>query len=456
MPSSNPPCVRRLAFFLCGLSLAFACSALPGQDAAPSPAALTSPAAPPPGDWPFRYDLFKMSLERSGLEITRSFSDVSNAPSQSVIVHVGNIPPAGIAQLYQSFVRRGGALLLASDRVNSVGGIARFSGLVVKTREPAYQYQNRNDCIRVSPSRESELTMGVSELVFNRASHLGLFSGRNLKWKADLIWPDYVDGGVAGKPLVASARAVSGGGSVVLCADHSIFTNAMLWHADNAMFVLNASKALASAERDQLYFVDGRRAEASYEEELKKLLANAELPPGATDQVPELEIEQMLRIADTVIANSEDANLLNAYLQDRPRRLSSRHYNRSILFAIAAAISCLAVYQLARRAEKPAKRPAAPAVPTVVGKVQQPSSEKASQRGEAARLRSRDTLRKLTGSESEQAWESFAAGNTNTRDKYLIDRLVGVATQPPMQLAQSDLLEVDSICRDMVHNFPSK
>lgn len=455
MPRSHIPSVRRLTFFLCSIALATATQTGLGQDEIQDAASQASPSAPPPSDWPFRYDLFKMSLERSGLSISRNLFAALNAPDQSVIVHIGEIPSAGNTRLYTSFVGRGGTLLLASDLQSSVGGIGGIAGRFAKTNELTARYQDREDCIRVSPLGDSSLTKGVGELVFNRASYIDAASRRGLSWDTDIRWPSHVADGISGRSLVATGTS-NNGGKVILCADHSIFTNAMLWHADNAMFVLNVSQALASSGRDQLYFTDGRTAQDSYEEELKQLLENATIPPGAIDQVPELEIEQMLRIADTVIANSEDANLLNAYLQDRPRRLSSRHYNRSILFAIAAAISCLAVYQLARRTQKPARRPAAPAVPTIVRKVQQPSGEKARQRGEAARLRSRDTLRKLTGSDSDQTWESFAAGITNTRDKYMAERLVSVATQPPLELAQSDLLEVDSICRDMVHHFSTK
>lgn len=455
MPSSCIPKPRWAASLICCLIATVACAKSFGQDEASTSPAVTSPVAAPPGNWPFRYDLFKMSLERSGLKITTNAGDAHNAPRQSVIVFVGSFPISSTYRYYEEFVRNGGALLLASDQSSLVRGFGAIQGQITTTTLPAARYQNRDDCIRVSPAVENDLTKGVGELVFNRARHISTFSRSRFEWNTSVRWPDHVNREAARQPLIASAKTATGG-RVILCADHSIFTNTMLWHADNALFVLKVTQALAGTGRDQLYFADGRTAQGSYEDDLKKLLANAELPAGAADQVPELEIEQMLRIADTVIANSEDANLLNAYLRDRPRRMSSRHYNRSILFGIVAAICCMAAYQLARRGAKPARRPAAPAVPTVVRKVLQPSEEKARQRGEAARLRSRDTLRKLTGSDLVQTWESFAAERANTREKYMVERLLNVATHSPMQLAQSDLLEVDSICRDLIHKFSSK
>ncbi len=427
------------------------CIALAAQSVAQAQGRM--PTIEPPKGWQFRYDLFKMSLEKSGLAVTREIETIKAAPRQSVIVHLGGVPSQSVSRFFSSFIQQGGAVLIATDQ-GVATALGRVRGRFALTGMADMAYQGQSDCVRVSLAdlpHDSPLTQNTNELVFNRASCIDQLDYRNFSWKPELRWPSHVQRDFSGQIIVASTESHRGG-RAILCADHSIFTNGMLWHADNAMFVLNVANWLAESNRDTLLFSVDATPQASYEEALKEMLASAPLPDINLNETPELEIEQMLRVANTVVANAEDANLANAYLEDRPRRLSDRHYLRSILFAIAAAVGCMAVYQLTQRSARPSRQPSPPrkqAIAAVAHTRQAPTVG----RGEAAVLLCRDTLRTLSGSDDPENWTRLPADSPITRDH--LSRVVSVATEPPMQLAASDLLEIDTICRDLAHNYSS-
>ncbi|GAB5403783.1 MAG: hypothetical protein Aurels2KO_20140 [Aureliella sp.] len=407
------------------------------------------PAIQPPADWQFRYDLFKMSLEKTGLTVTRDIDTIKAAPAQSVVVYLGGVPSRSVAQFFSSFIQRGGAVLIATDQ-GLATALGRVRGRIAQTGQADLAYQGQPDCVRVAVGgQDSPLTRNTNELIFNRASCIDQLDQRRFSWNLDLRWPDYVQRDFVGRAVVASTESRAGGRGI-LCADHSIFTNGMLWHADNALFVLNVANWLAGSNRDMLFFSVDASPQASYQEELKEILASAPLPDVSLDEAPELEIEQMLRVANTVMANAEDANLANAYLEDRPRRLSDRHYFRSILFAIAAAIGCMAVYQLTQRTARPSRQPGPPRSQAIAAAAQAQKAPTV-RRGEAAVLLCRDTLRGLTGSDDPESWRRLPASSPTMQDQ--ISRVVKTATEPPMQLAASDLLEIDTICRDLAHDY---
>ncbi|HBE68126.1 MAG TPA: hypothetical protein DDW52_08250 [Planctomycetaceae bacterium] len=429
-----------LACPACFTTLVFA------QDAVTERGDSTDEAAP--DEWYFGYDLFKMSLEKSGVQIVENRDLVMAKPQESIIVHLGALPDAAETRYYQSFLLDGGAILVASDQ-SGRGGFLSIERSIAASTDPGYWYQGHADCIVVAPTRRTDLTQRVRSLVFNRASAIRGYPIRRDIWQSEVDWPSYVDR-YRGRRLVASTKESFGPGVGVIAADHSLFTNGMIWHGDNAILVLNIVKRLTTGGRAQLYFVADKRIEQSYKDRLAELVADANIPPEMLGQAPELEIEQMLRVANTVMANSEDANLLNAYLEDRPRRMSSRVYNRNLLFAVLLVMLAYLIYRLLKAGGTLAGQPRPARQVTANAPIVGLGDDLPGRRGEAARLRCRAALKHWTDDTDPVKWQRAVEGVSEPNSKAQLQRLLIVATDPPAPITQSDLFEVDWICRELV------
>lgn len=401
-----------------------------------------------PDDWYFGYDLFKMSLEKSSAQVVEDRNQVMARPKDSIIVHLGALPDASESRYYQAFLLNGGAILVASDQSGS-GGFLSIERSIGASADPSFWYQGHADCVVVQPNRQTDLTERVRSLVFNRASAIRGYPIRRDIWQSDVDWPSYVQR-FRGRRLVASTKDSFGPGVGVIAADHSFFTNGMIWHGDNAILVLNIVKRLTAGGRSQLYFVADNRVEQSYKERLAELVADANIPPEMLGQTPELEIEQMLRVANTVMANSEDANLLNAFLEDRPRRMPSRVYNRNILFAVLLALLAYFIYRLLKAGGTMAGQPRPARQVNANVPVVGLGDDLPGRRGEAARLRCRAALKHWTGDADSGKWQRAVEGVSEPNSKAQLQRLLLVATAPPAPITQADLFEVDWICRELV------
>lgn len=399
-----------------------------------------------------------MSLEQSGLTAQSRIQDALAEPQRSVIVALGEKSVRQVTLYSSRFLNGGGRILLAVDTEANAPPWWRFPGTRIQTSSKTTQYQYP-DCVRVNDfASDSPLFKGVGEIILNQSTWLDPRRSSVEGWRTDARLPNFgiQPSEASGKPIVVSADGIGqADGRVVLCADPSLLTNGMLWHGDNAIFAINLSQFLAGDERDRvIVLVDGRSA-GSYEDELRRLQAQS-LPDIPIDQVPELGLEQALRVANTVAANTEDTDMFNALLSDRPRRLSDRSYRRGILLGLAGVLVLLAIYRLGGQIAKPTPVPSVPLrqpVPAAAGPWQGLSQDPSTRRGQAARLVAQQTLASITGSPHAETWREVANPRATGAKRswssgqlQSLGRLTEVATaNPPKPMTLPELVEVDRL-----------
>jgi len=140
---------------------------------------------------------------------------------------------------------------------------------------------------------------------------------------------------------------------MILVADESVFTNGMLWHGDNAIFAIQVSELLCTERRRQLLFVRNGSPLPGYRE------SSALQPPEPNDaalptpppnfEPPEPDFETKLRVANAVIDEVQESNLVNEVLRDRPRRMAPLSYLRTALLILLMLATLFVLWQLMQK-----------------------------------------------------------------------------------------------------------
>lgn len=373
------------------------------------------PTAGPALDWPFRYELFRMLLEEAGLRPELSPRDVIDSPADSVIVMVGRLDGVFPPRAIESFCERGGSVLLATDQPFSAGRICEFRGGPVRSQRTADQYQNYPDCLSIKDIESNAPMMeGVRSLVVNRTGWLAKPKWFLRDWDVAARLPSSCGPrSAARQPLLASLQmSDNASGRLFLAADPSLFTNGMLWHGDNAILAINISKLLAEGRRNQMLFVLDGRPLGSYRDSpaIKSPPGNLPLP----ENLPEPELQTMLRAANSVIRNVEESNLLNETISNRPRHMTAASYRRSILFAIAALALAFVIWKMS--ANGPTVQDAMPG--RQMKSAHDLSSERKVQSAEfgfSASMLARELCRELTGSSEPADWQQLRSCHLSSR-----------------------------------------
>lgn len=298
--------------------------------------------------WHFRYDLFQMLFEQNGLRPIQDFESAFNSPNKTVIVLLGTLrdqrPP-----VLEKFLNEGGALLLASDMSFGFaqGNIRRGPVLAMR---PDDIYQGHPDCLRIRDINPShELADGVKQLITNRSGWIIEQPELDTSdWRVMASLPSTTfQRDSQSRPIVSSMISKR----LIVVADHSLFTNGMMWHGDNALFAINVSRSLCRGGRNQVLFaVDGLAAN-SY---LMGPLANElPLPMPPPEIEPELDLDQMLQVANQVVTEVEDSDAFNKLLANRPRSLPDPYYRRALLFVLSGMLIALSLYKLGGKMSKP-------------------------------------------------------------------------------------------------------
>lgn len=304
-------------------------------------------------DWHFRYDLFQMLFEQKGLRPIRDWSQALAEPQRTVMVVVGNIPLRAKGSDMSRFINAGGAILVASDRNLPLTEELTISSGPVLSYTNDDQYQNHLDCIRIRDlEASSPLMKGVRQLVVNRSGWIRRRVREQSAWEELAKLPNSTQWSNRGKPIVVALDPKRTNESrFVVAADHSLFTNGMMWHGDNALFAINLSTYLCTPGRDQLLFVVDNSPSSSYL--VGPLADQLPLPSLDGEQAPELGLDEMLMVANSVVEHVQDTDVMNELLTDQPRRMRESVYRRGLLNALAVAMVCFALYKLATRARKP-------------------------------------------------------------------------------------------------------
>ena len=303
-------------------------------------------AAPPADeDWHFRYELFQMLLEQNGVQPGHNVRDVVSHPSESIIVMLGSMN-LRTSRFLETFCEQGGAVLLATDESYSAGRICEFRGGPVTTRVKSDRYQDYSDCLTIRNIDDDHPLMdGVNSLVVARTG-----------WLAPPKWfiPDYQVAATlpsrtwprdsAQQPLLATVGRPRGNtGQLIIASDPRLFTNGMLWHGDNAILAINICKALCVGNKTRLLFIADGTSLGSFKH--SPMVNPANIPP-LPDNLPQPTMETYFQIANTVLKEMEDQNVLNQVIADRPNKLRPSFLRRSILFSIAIAALAFIIWKL--------------------------------------------------------------------------------------------------------------
>lgn len=300
-------------------------------------------------DWQFRHELFQMLLEERGLTAAESLDAALASPQESVIVMIGKLNRFQVADSSKlvPFVAQGGTVLVAADRTGTMGLIASFASGPITSVDTATQYQDLPDCLRVTDLNQTHpLTKGIREIIINRAGWLVLLPSSPMKWDVVATLPDTCSPRrCREQPLIAVSRNdAPEAGALIVAADPSLFTNSMLWHGDNAMLAIRVSEFLCRGGKSRLAFVVEGQPQPSYRS--SPLLQDANVPspqdasppplPPAPRTPPKPTLETALRVANSVIQNVEESNILNEAIINHPRYPNRWLYPHVVLLSLAA------------------------------------------------------------------------------------------------------------------------
>ena len=300
-------------------------------------------------DWHFRHELFQMLLEERGLTTENTLDAALASPEDSVIVMFGRLNRFQVADSSKllPFVAQGGTVLVASDRSGTMGVTASFASGPITSGDAETQYQSLSDCLRVTDfDRSHPLMNGVNEIVVNRSGWLAFLPSSSMKWNIVATVPQTCSPRRSrGQPLIAVSQSdVSEAGTMIVAADPTLFTNSMLWHGDNAILAIRVSELLCRGGKSRLVFlVEGQplpsyRSSPLLQETGPAPSQNVSPPPMPPLQQtpPKPTLEMALRVANSVIQNVEESNILNEAIINHPRRPNARLYPLVILFGLAA------------------------------------------------------------------------------------------------------------------------
>lgn len=368
---------------------------------------------PDNNDWHFRFELFQMLLEQNGLNPTTSADEVLSDPQHSVLVIVGQLSRAIHPRIIESFCESGGAVLMASDLRYSAGRICEFGlGPVTSVRSRNW-YQSHNDCLELTDlNREHPLTTGVNSVVVNRSGWL-----ESPRWFATepevaaRLPERCVPTDASGKPVIATLTLNQrGSGPMIIAGDQSLFTNGMLWHGDNAILAINVSRMLCEGQRSRLLFIADRVKLGSYEN--SPLLNN---PPSMPlpENMPEPELATMLRIANSVIRNVEESNVVNEILANQPQNVRPPYYWRIFLFVLAIMVLAFVIWRISAVGLAP-QQPMPNRAMKTAHELSSGRKIKSSEFGFASSMLARELCKELTGVEDHASWQRLLSANAAT------------------------------------------
>ncbi len=414
--------------------------------------------------WSFGYELFQMLLEERGLTLTDSVDDAVAAPSESVIVMLGDL--SSISQpewlRLQRFAANGGTVLLASDQSMRRAG---FNDGPVSTAIEEQQYQQFDDCVVVGDlSARSSLTRGLRSIVMNRSGWL------TVPWSGTLNWfiaarlpanceprrasqqPVLLLGWPRQQGRMPNAADSTSRGAMILAADQSLFTNLMLWHGDNAMLAIRVSDLLCNGKRRQLVFLVDQQLVPSYRES-----SAAQLPPGnapaAQDtpvpdtlpsaelpepELPEPELATMLKLANKVVQEIEESNVVNEVLANRPREVRQPFFQRTIMLLMAV---LAAFWLLWRLAQKNSVQTAVVGPRSMLSSLQMITRQTADTKtpqspyASAAEVLARDLCQRLTDSASTEDWQRQLKAETQPNGSKKLSKSLRAELQFALELA---------------------
>ncbi len=359
----------------------------------------------------FGFQVVHGLLESRGLKTTADLKDVLGRPRSSVLVLVGDLGRNQILvrSRIRSFLQRGGAVLLASDKAQWIDELCVIKPGPVEV-EDAFAYQGYNDCPRVQRLDHShDLTASVRQLIANRSGWVDKVFTDHGQWHPVAWLPTRTEAGTKPKILIATMRSRHNRrGRIAVLADHSLLINGMFVHGDNGRFAMNVTDWLCKDRRDQVFFaVDGYPLTPAGLldpdlSNLPPLPPPEKLPPIKLEDLKHLPPEALLPFANKLLASAEDADLHNELAASRPKVLSDRLYSRGLYFTLAIIGGLFVVRQLVRSGSQIDPPIHAPAQSAMEARVR--NQIDSGEYGPAARGLARYTLQVVSGSDQPSQW----------------------------------------------------
>ena len=356
------------------------------------------------------------------MSIMQSLESSLDSPSNSVIVVTGDLRrlPSDIGVRLVQFVSRGGNVLLASDQPRRMTGIGEIKAGQVVSTHAEDRYLDFKDCVRILNIDSSHPSMqGVNEIVSNRTAWLALppktSSIDGLRWQViATLPPDCLPSESSEQPLiVVGNRKEQAAGLLFVIADTSVLTNGMLWHGDNSTFAIRVSDLLGRGQKTHMSFVADGRVLSNYIDRIQpptpKISSNRtnEQSFPRIQDLSESDLETMLRVANHVLKNVADSNILNEAMANQPRPVNIRLYSRAVLAMFSAAAVLLILAYVLRRIPSILKRQ--PIIPHVSAfEMDSVSRQRSSQYGPAAFILAREFCKECSGTSGEKEWRNQA------------------------------------------------
>lgn len=393
--------------------------------------------------WHLGYELFQMLLEERGLTPERSWDDALSSPSTSVVVVCGDLRQIRQRDWLRArrFVDQGGAMLVASEGGFDFPGVCSFYQGTVVTGDSRDRYQSFADCIRIRKLKTDDaLVKGVGELVVNRTGWLSVPTDDSMDWQIIASLPSTtLPRASRNQPLILAGRGAEPlSGVMVLAADESLFTNGMLWHGDNAVLAIQVSELLCSKKRRSLLFVRNGIPLPGYREssavQNQPPVPQPPLPP-VNIQPPEPDFDTKLKLANAVINEVQESNLINEVLRDRPRQARPLAYLKTVLLILLVLATLFVLWRLMQSPQRLPPEPANRFMQSVFG-VMTARQMANSEFGSAIVLLARDLCIELTGSRIETDWirclserQGSPARNLNLAQRRELTEILGLAVR---------------------------
>ncbi len=374
-------------------------------------------------NWYLGYNGFRMLIEERGLTASTNLAQTLETPPQSVVVMFGDLSLISREEWLQSrrSVAQGGSLLVASEQSFVLPGVTTFSKGPVSTRNVADQYQGFADCLVLSELNATHpLSTGLRELIINKSGWLLPSQDEFLNWQVIAALPDDCQPVAARNMpvLLAGLDAMDGPGVMLLAADQSLFSDGMLWHGDNSILAIQASDLLCRGDRKWLTVYENGMTLPGYRDNKAATpppVRNSPppvpsspppmTPPPEVDP-PEPDMATMLKIANKVIDEVQESNILNETLKNRPRNVRPVAWLRTMLLILLVLLTFIVLWKLVQNRWHLLPNRHTRFLQSMYG-VHSSRQVESSEFGAAVEVLARDLCRELTGSPVETVWQKI-------------------------------------------------